>query len=240
MKAQILLNTAGAKHLIGKALTKYIDLSKRIYVAYGTTNDYFLYHLGIETQKLYAAGCNVNGKFNVTLDRDKPIVLENKKLIDISEFDISADDYFIKGANALWYENSKKYAAVCAADKNGGTYGNFYIKAASRGAKVIIPVGHEKLIPYFKETSQNVDFATGSKFAMLRFFYGEVFSEIEAFKVLFDLEADIVCAGGIFDSKGAVGFEVRGKEENLKKAVEFAEKYNQLFLEERKKAAFEF
>jgi hypothetical protein len=238
MRAQILLNTAGAKHLIAKALTKYIDFSKRIYIAYGTTNDYLLYHLGINTKKLYAAGCNVRGKFNVTRDRDRPIVLENKKLIDISEFEINENDYFIKGANALWYENNKKHSAVCAADKNGGTYGNFYIKAASRGAKVIIPVGHEKLIPYFRETSQNVDFAMGSKISMLRFFYGEVFSEIEAFKVLFNLKAYVICAGGILDSKGAVGFEIEGK--NIKEAIEFIERYNNLFLEESKKVNFQF
>jgi hypothetical protein len=238
MKAQVLLNSAGAKHLIAKALTKYIDFSKRVYIAYGTTNEYLLYHLGIKTKKLYAAGCNAKGKFNVNIDRDKPVVLKNKKLIDISEFDINADDYFIKGANALWYENNKKHAAVCAADINGGTYGNFYIKAASRGVKVIIPVGHEKLIPYFKETSQNVDFSTGSKFAMLRFFYGEIFTEVEAFKVLFDLKAEVVCAGGIFDSKGAVGFEIEG--DNIKEAIEFIEKYNNFFLEESKETHFQF
>jgi hypothetical protein len=238
MKAQVLLNTAGAKHLIAKALIKYIDLKKRVYITYGTTNDYLLYHLGINTEKLYAAGCNVSGKFNVTIDRDKPVVLENKKLIDINEFNIRSNDYFIKGANALWYENNKKHAAVCAADKNGGTYGNFYIKAASRGAKVIIPVGHEKLIPYFKETSQNVDFALGSKIAMLRFFYGKIFTEIEAFKVLFDLKAEVICAGGIFDSKGAVGFEIEGSK--VKEAIEFIEKYNNLFLEESKEVNFQF
>lgn len=238
MKVQVLLNTAGAKHLIAKALTKYIDFSKRVYIAYGSTNDYLLYHLGINTKKLYAAGCNALGKFNVTCDRDKAVVLENKKIIDISEFDINEKDYFIKGANALWYENNKKYAAICAADKNGGTYGNFYIKAASRGAKVIIPVGHEKLIPYFRETSQNVDFAMGSKISMLRFFYGEVFSEIEAFKVLFNLKAYVICAGGILDSKGAVGFEIEGK--NIKEAIEFIERYNNLFLEESKKVNFQF
>jgi hypothetical protein len=132
----------------------------------------------------------------------------------------------------------KKYAAVAAADKNGGTYGNFYIKAASRGANVVIPVGHEKLIPFFKGTSQDVDYSTGSKIAMLRFFYGEVFTEIEAFKILFNLKADVICAGGILDSKGAVGFEVEG--ENVKEAIEFIEKFNNLFLEEAKEVNFQF
>ncbi|HIQ51616.1 MAG TPA: hypothetical protein EYH54_06650, partial [Nautiliaceae bacterium] len=157
MKAQILLTVNGVKHLIAKALINYIDFSKRVYIAYGSTNSYLLYHLGIEFNS-YMAGCNVNGKFNVTKSRDKIIVLKNKKIIDISEFDINKDDIFIKGANALWYENNKKYAAVAAADINGGTYGNFYIKAVCRGSKIVIPVGHEKLIPFFVETSQNVDY----------------------------------------------------------------------------------
>lgn len=224
-QAQILLTVNGAKHLIAKALTKYIDFSKRVYIAYGTTNNYLLYHLGIKTSKLYAAGCNVKGKFNVTADRDKAVIVQNGNLKDISEFDISSKDVFIKGANALWYENGKKHAAVAAADPNGGTYGNFYIKAACRGAKIIIPVGHEKLIPCFVETSQNVDVSTGSKIAMLRFFTGEVFTEIEAFKTLFDLDAQIILSGGIEDSKGGVGFLVRG--EKINEAVDFANRYNE-------------
>jgi hypothetical protein len=232
MKAQILLTVDGAKHLIAKALTKYIDFSKRVYIAYGTTNNYLLYHLGIDTDKLYVAGCNVKGKFNVTKDRNKPVVLQNGKIIDISDFEISADDVFVKGANALWYENGKKYAAVAAADDKGGTYGNFYVKAACRGSKIIIPVTHEKLIPFFVETSQNVDYSTGSKIAMLRFFSGEVFSEIEAFKVLFNLEAKVILAGGIDDSKGSVAFLVEGK--SVKEAVDFAEKYNFLELKIKK------
>jgi len=226
MKAQILLTVEGAKHLIAKALCQYIDFNKRVYIAYGTTNNYLLYHLGITTQKLYAAGCNTHGKLNVTSKRDGIIVLKNGKLIDIENFDIGGDDIFIKGANALWYENNQKNAAVAAADPNGGTYGNFYIKAVNRGSEIIIPVGHEKLIPFFTQTSQNVDFSTGSKVSMLRFFSGKVFTEIEAFKILFNLDAKVFLSGGIEDCKGAVGFLVEG--ENVKAAVEFAQKYNNL------------
>jgi len=226
MKAQILLTVPGAKHLIAKALIKYIDFSKRIYIAYGTTNNYLLYHLGISTDKLYAAGCNVKGKFNVTKERDKPVVLQNGKLLDIKDFNITSSDIFIKGANALWYENTQKQAAVAAADPNGGTYGNFYIKAVCRGSEIIIPVGHEKLIPYFVETDQNVDFTTGNKIAMLKIFKGNIFTEIEAFRILFNLKAKVILAGGLEDCNGAVGFLVEG--ENVKDAVEFAKKYNNI------------
>ena len=228
MKAQLLLTPAGAKHLIAKALNEKLDLSKRIYIAYGSTNIYLLHHLGIES-KNYLAGCNYNHLLNVNENRPKPIVVDNGKIIDISEFDINEKDVFIKGANALWYEDSKKHAAVLAADKNGGTFGNFYIKAACRGAKVIIPVTHEKLIPFYYPATQNVDFAMGSKVALLRFFYGEVYTEIEAFKDLFGLKANIIASGGILDTQGALVVEVEGKK--VKEAMEFIGKYNDKILE---------
>ena len=228
MKAQVLLTPTGAKHLIAKALLKKLNLSKRIYIAYGSTNMYLLHHLGIKVSN-YIAGCNLKHILNVNENRAKPIVLHNGKLIDIKDFEITGEDIFIKGANALWYENKIKHAAVLAADKNGGTFGNFYIKAACRGAEVIIPVGHEKLIPFYYPATQNVDIAMGNKVALLRFFYGEVYTEIEAFRDLFDLKAHIIAAGGILDTQGAIIFEVEG--ENIKHAVEFAKKYNALVLE---------
>ncbi len=228
MKAQILLTPAGAKHLITKALVKKLDLKKRIYIAYGSTNIYLLHHLGLDLPN-YMAGCNYNYKLNVNENRPKPVVLEDKKLIDIKEFDINSKDIFIKGANALWYENNTKHAAVLAADKNGGTFGNFYIKAACRGAKIIIPVGHEKLIPFYYPATQNVDFVMGNKVALLRFFSGDVYTEIEAFKDLFDLTAFVIASGGILDTQGAVIFEVEGKK--VKEAIDFAKKYNTVVLE---------
>ena len=228
MKAQILLTVAGAKHLIGKAISENLDLRKRIYIAYGSTNIYLLHHLGIDVEN-YIAGCNYKSILNVNENRPKPIILENGEIIDIKDFDIKADDIFIKGANALWYENGLKQAAVLAADKNGGTFGNFYIKAVSRGAEIIIPSGHEKLIPFYYSANQNVDFSTGSKVALLRLFAGSVYTEIESFRDLFGLTANIIAAGGILDTQGAIIFEVEGK--RAKEAIDFAYKYNNLILE---------
>jgi len=223
-RAQILLSVDGAKHLIARALIKKLDFSKRIYIAYGSTNEYVLYHLGIELDRLYCAGCNVNSALNVTRFRDKPIVLEDGKVIDISEFRMDKNSVLIKGANALWYEGDDKCAAVFAADEKGGTYGNFYVKAACLGSEIIIPVGHEKLIPHFEPVSQNVDFATGEKIATLRFFKGEVFTEIEAFETLFNLKARIIGSGGIFENQGSTIFLVEG--EKAYEAVTFANEYN--------------
>ena len=69
----------------------------------------------------------------------------------------------------------------------------------------------------------------GSRVALLRFFNGVVYSEIEAFRDLFNLEANIIAAGGILDTQGAVIFEVEG--EKVKEAMDFAFKYNSLILE---------
>jgi len=230
MKAQILLSVAGAKHLIAKALIKKLDFTKRIYIAYGSTNQYFLYQLGFTFKFPYIAGMIYDNKLNVTEKREKIVVLENKKVIDISEFDIDKGDIFIKGANALWYEGNQKKAAVLAADKNGGTYGNFYVKAVTRGSKIIIPVGHEKLIPFYYPASQDVDIAMGNKVALLEFFKGEVYTEIEAFKDLFNVKANIIASGGIGKNRGSIAFEIEG--ENLEEIIEFAKKHNDLYIEE--------
>jgi len=230
MKAQILLSVAGVKHLIAKALIKKLDFKKRIYIAYGSTNQYLLYHLGFEFTFPYIAGMIYDNKLNVTEKREKIVILKNKKVIDISGFDIDKDDIFIKGANALWYEGNEKKAAVLAADKNGGTYGSFYVKAAARGSKIIIPTGHEKLIPFYYPTGQDVDIAMGNKVALLEFFKGEIYTEIEAFKDLFNVKAHIIASGGIGKNRGSVAFEIEG--ENVEEIIEFANKYNDLYIEE--------
>ena len=234
MKAQLLLTPTGAKYLLASSLLKKIDFSKRVYVAYGSTNQILLDLLGFHYDEMYVAGCFANGHLNVTRNRPKILVLKDKRSFDIGEFDLKADDYFIKGANALWYENGVKHAAVAAADENGGTFGNFYIKAACRGAKVIIPVTHEKLIPFYHPSTQNVDLAMGSKIAMLRFFYGEVYTEIEAFRDLFCVEAKVIAAGGIAGNEGSIVYEIEGKK--AKEAFEFAKKANSYKFE--KKAEF--
>ena len=229
MKAQILLTPAGAKHLIAKAIIKKLNFNQRIYIAYGSTNMYILYHLGFKVENAYIAGCNYNYMLNVNENRSEPVVLTNGKISKTKDFKIKAGDVFIKGANALWYENGIKQAAVLAADKNGGTFGNLYIKAAARGAEIIIPVGHEKLIPFYYPATQNVDYATGNKVALLRFFTGIVYTEIEAFKDLFELKANIIASGGVLDTQGAVVFEVEG--EKVKEALAFSFKYNDLIIE---------
>lgn len=229
MKAQLILNPTGAKYLISRALIKKIDFSKRVYVAYGSTNQMLLNVLGFSFESLYAAGCIVSDALNVTKSRPPVVVLENKTPADIKHFEITKDDYFIKGANALWYEASTKHAAVAAADENGGTFGNLYIKASVRGARVIIPVTHEKLIPFYVPSTQNVDIAMGSKIAMLRFFYGEVYTEIEAFKELFGVNAKVIAGGGIFGNEGSVVFEIEGK--RVKEAFDFAKEANSVKLD---------
>ena len=66
MKAQLILNVAAQKHIIVKALCNYIDFSKKVYIAYGSTNQYLLYHLGKLLKSAYIAGCFTNNALNVT------------------------------------------------------------------------------------------------------------------------------------------------------------------------------
>jgi hypothetical protein len=229
MKGLIVLSTSGSKHLIGYALSKLLDFNKKIFISYGSTNHHLLYHLNIKTSSLYANGIIHKNSLNSTENRDKMVILENGKIIESAEID--KDSILLKGANALSYKNNNFKAAVLAADKNGGTYGNFYIKGVSRGSKIIIPVGIEKMVPEINSVSQgDYEKSMGYKCSLLEFFKGEVFTEIQALKSLFNLKSKIIASGGIYENQGSVIIEVEGEENNIDKAIEFVNQYNSKYI----------
>jgi hypothetical protein len=229
LKGLLVLSPSGSKHLIGYSLSQTLDLTKKIFISYGSTNHHILYHLNIKTSSLYANGIISKHSLTSTENRDKMIILENSKIIDSAEID--KNSILLKGANALSFENRKFKAAVLAADENGGTYGNFYIKAISRGAKVIIPVGLEKMVPTIENVSQgDYEKSMGYKCALLEFSKGDIFTEIDALKASFNLNAKVIASGGIYKNQGSVVIEIEGTEKDIDLAFSFANKYNQNYI----------
>jgi len=229
MKGLLVFSPSGSKHLIGYSLSQNLDFSKTIFIAYGSTNHHLLYHLNIQLSSLYANGIISKHSLSSTTQRDKMIILKNSKIIENAEID--KDSILLKGANALSFENNQFKAGVLVANENGGTYGNFYIKAISRGAKVIIPVGIEKMVPKIENVSQgDYEKSMGYKCALLEFPKGEIFTEIEALKLSFNLKAKIIASGGIYKNQGSVVIEVEGDEKDIDLAISFAKKYNQNYL----------
>jgi len=211
LRALFVLSLNQAKRLIAKAIAqKLINTKRRIYIAYGSTNGLILDELGIKKANYYNGYID---DFRLKANSQKPnIVILNGKIDDFLDT-LCSDDVIIKGANALSFENGKYCAGVVVASSIGGTYGSIILKASCVGAKVIIPVSHEKLVPKIldgKYSQNDFDMCMGLPIAMFRFNYGDIYTEIEAFKDLYNLDATLYCSGGLNKMAGALSFVLEG------------------------------
>ncbi len=107
---------------------------------------------------------------------------------------------------------------------DGGTIGATYGTATSQGLRYIFPVGLEKMVASVKEAAawtgaKTLDYTIGADFGMFCIPNGSVVTEIEALKILADVEAKHVASGGIGESAGAVALVIRGEETKVRKAI---------------------
>jgi hypothetical protein len=136
---------------------------------------------------------------------------------------LAPGDVIIKGGNALDYAN--KTAGVWIGSETGGTTGKIvpYIKAGK--AHLVIPIGLEKMV-----AGKVVDIAArigepvegASKMPRMRILPGQIVTEIEALRILADVEPFQASAGGIGGAEGAVWLVWRGTRENVERARQVA------------------
>jgi len=116
------------------------------------------------------------------------------------------------------FENGEYRAGVAMVSPQGGTYGNVVLKASCVGAEVIIPISHEKLTPTLLSNryhQNSFDISMGLPVTLLPRTNGDIYTEIEAFKELFNLKAEIYLAGGVDDMLGSLTFVVEGKQSDI-------------------------
>lgn len=97
-----------------------------------------------------------------------------------------------------------------------------------RGCQLIIPIGLEKLIPSVKKAAQHCGqdtfyYIQGIKIGMIPIMNAKVITEIEAFRILFALEAIHIGGGGVNGSEGSVVLIAEGGKDDLDKAIELIE-----------------
>src|SRR6056297_1036831 len=235
-KIFITLNVSESKRLIAKgvALDPHIQkaFNKGLIIIAGGTTNAFIYE-EITNNKLidknrYPAGVIHRGKACVT-DKNTRIpykVIANGKEIDedwkivIEDFDHG--DVFIKGGNALDREGN---IGILLADNKAGTIGKAFPIVNARGAKLLLPVGLEKLI-YSVPQAANLmgidilDKGMGKKVGMMSINYGNLYTEIEAFKNLAEVEVIHAAAGGVGGSEGSQSFIIEGSKKELDKIIE--------------------
>ena len=206
-----------------------------IAIGHGGTNVYVAEEIFGEctSRDKYLSGIIVNRILCVTQAEEKPQMLLWRKGVlnppaaTMAETlkDFGADSVFIKGANAVDAEGN---VGVFVANPAGGTIGWSYGILSARGCHLIVPVGLEKLVPSVRTAARSCGqdtlyYCQGIRIGMIPIMNATVVTEIEAFRILFDLKAVHVGGGGMTESQGSVVLVAEGDKEKLDRAIALIE-----------------
>jgi len=158
--------------------------------------------------------------FELVIRKGEKVPFDQSALGPVLE-EMTANDVYIKSVNAIDPENNA--GILMAAKSGGGSIGLVLKKQKEKKFKMIIPVGLEKRIPTpigaaIKAANQ-ADQAQGIPCGLWRL-RGEMITEIEAFRQLFDVEATPISAGGVKGAEGCIIWVLTGEESNVDKAFE--------------------
>jgi len=240
---QVMLTVSACKRLIARGMVRHPEIQRAIsghtlVIVAGTTNGYIaeeiLKYLGYEEvfprQRFFRGmtvppWCSLNEMGRLPDESKFPgdvvIVKGNwergKTIFDVISH-LNQNDIVLKGANALDVKNRR--AGIFVAHPQGGTIGTIIPAVIGRRVRLIIPVGLEKRIyGNLDDIAIKINTAHGNG---PRFFPvpGEVFTEIDAIKLLTGADAELIGGGGVNGAEGALWFAITGTEEQEHRAHE--------------------
>ncbi len=242
MRALIVLTHSECKRLIARGLkehpeVKYALDEGKIFVSRGSTTAYVLEELtGVPFEKRhYVAGQMTGDKENLYRygglkgeKRLKEVVLDKgvKREIDSLHEELKnfkPGDIVFKGGNTLGTDG---IAGVYMAHPEGGTIGGILPHATARGISIIVPISLSRTIDdSVWELSQilgnqtvDPEYCMGLPIGIMPI-PGEVFTELEAFDVLYpELTIFHIGSGGVGDGEGSLHFLLIGEELEVKQA----------------------
>jgi hypothetical protein len=228
MRADVVLTVAQSKRLIAKGVARYEPVRRAlergtVAIPKGGTNAYVVEEiLGRPIEKhryvlgqVLPAGVSREGLLasdipDVVLIKGKPA--EGLRATD-AVAEMKAGDVFIKGANALNY--AARTAGLLIGHPTGGTIGAVIGTLVARRIRLLIPVGLEKSVPTdIAEASRRLGAEEGQGPSLWPL-HGDLFTEIEALRVLCGVEALPIAAGGVAGAEGAVWLACFGRAEQL-------------------------
>lgn len=238
-RAFLVLTPYESRRLIAKAVVELPEIKAAlatgwIVVATGSTNGYIAEELlgAPIIKENFISGHITQGETWNTPDNPDfifPIVLhrgvrQNLRAEEALE-QFSARDVFIKGANAV---DGQGHAAVFMAHQAGGTIGAALGTLYARGARLIVPVGLEKMTASVTGAAKHsgnrsYTYSTGSPVGMMPLVNALVVTEIQALGNLFGVQAYHLGSGGIAGSEGAVILVIEGERDNVKTAFAFVQ-----------------
>jgi hypothetical protein len=240
MRALFVFTPAESRRFIAKAVARLPEVERaqadgEIAICHGGTNVYVAEEVFGEctSRDKYLSGLVVNRILCVTQAEEKPPMLVwrngvlNAPGATMGETlkDFGAGSVFIKGANAVDPEGN---VGVFVANPAGGTIGWSYGILSARGCHLIVPVGLEKLVPSVRAAARSCGqdtlyYCQGIRIGMIPIMNATVVTEIEAFRILFDLKAVHVGGGGVTESQGSVVLVATGERDQLDRAIALIE-----------------
>jgi hypothetical protein len=232
---QFLITTSAGKRLIAKALATHPTIlnalkNGTLVIVAGTTNGYVaeevLKTLGVSgfSRKRFFRGITMPPNKTVTAEGRladesqfpgdvvivKGVWQKGKTIADVVD-SLREGDVILKGANAL--DLVRKQAALMIGHPKAGTIGLALPAVAGRRVKLMIPVGLEKRINgdlHVLAEKMNAPGAGGYRFLPVP---GEVFTELEALKLLTGADAELIAAGGVYGAEGSCWLAVSSTKE---------------------------
>jgi hypothetical protein len=229
------------RRLIGKAVAALpaVQLAYReaeMIIAHGSTNVFVAEELmGYCPQKNhYLSGQVINSVLCQTHPAEKPPMIRLVKgelvapapTMDATLRNFDERCVFIKGGNAVDFDFN---AGVFCAHPGAGTIGFAYGILSARGSHLIVPIGLEKLVPSVTRAARYMGqdtfyYHAGQRTGMIPLTNVTVVTEIQAFDILFGLEAIYVGGGGATGSEGSVVLVAEAERDRMDEVVRVYEK----------------
>lgn len=239
MLHELTLRVPEGKRLIAKGIVRWPPLVERlesgvVVIAKGTTNRYVAEEiLGQDLSRYpYAWGVVAPpGKIPLGEDLKEIVIVDGKwegMRFEEAVASMSPGDIFIKGGNALNYEN--KVVGVLSTSPTGGTIGTAFAKVLGSRVRLLIPIGLEKCVSTpIERICSLLDSPEGADEDLPTMFplSGHVFTEIEALEALFGLESFHISSGGVLGCEGSVRLLVRGSPDAVSGVLSLEESLRQ-------------
>lgn len=217
------------KRLIAKAIASLPEVRKAalnhtVVIITGTTNGYLaselLSFIGVSFDKTgFYRGITVPAGTKVpSPEKTYDVVIKKGKYIEgMTIFDaapdLSAGDIVFKGANAVNLQTGD--AGVLVGNPAVGTSLPVIQSVFGKRVKLKIPVGVEKRIEMPISDLARFSLDNNCSGPTLCPLFGDVITEIDAFDILFDLDAEIMAAGGVLGGEGGCYFLCTGERKGL-------------------------
>jgi hypothetical protein len=232
---QFCVTTVMGKRLIGKAMAQHPDIKDvlekgTLVVIAGTTNGYVAEEIltslgqaeGFSRQGFRRGMTVAPGAKIIKAELAGDVVIRDgewqpgQMIFDVAD-DLQAGDVVLKGANAF---DARGKAAVQIGHPQGGTVLAALAAVVGRRVRLIVPVGLEKRVLEDVDVLARRCNAPGAKGPRLLPVSGELFTELDAIKLLTGAETCLIAAGGVYGAEGASWLGISGTEGQIQAATE--------------------